>query len=83
MDLEKLEEGLNKLTGYDMEAIEREERQTGNMTLELTTSKSFQARVAAKALGINVHDIKSLPLRDYNQLCVRCFAFLNTPPSTT
>lgn len=83
IDLSKLEAGLNKLVGYDMETLEKEERLAGNTTLELSTSKSFQARLAAKALGMNVHDLKALPLREYNQICVRVFSFLNEPVEPT
>lgn len=76
IDLKKLDAGLNKLTGYDLEAIEKEERMTGNNSVELTLSKSFQARLAAKVLDMNVHDLKGLPLREYNQICAATFAFL-------
>ena len=79
IDLTKLDEGLEKLRGLDLLELEREERLTGNNVLELTTSKSFQARVAAKALNMNVHDLKELPLRTFNQICLRCFSFLNEP----
>lgn len=77
LDVEKLETGLNKLTGLDLLELEKEERLAGNTTIELTTSKSFQARLAARALGMNVHDLKEMPLREFNQVCVRVFGFLN------
>lgn len=83
IDYQKLDEGLNKLNGFDMLELEKEERLTGNTTLELSTSKSFQARLAAKALGMNVHDLKALPLKEFNQVCVRCFGFLNEPVQPT
>lgn len=83
IDYKKLEEGLDKLNGYDLENAEREERLAGNTTLELSTSKSFQARLAARALGMNVHDLKSLKLREYNRLCLRTFGFLNEPEAST
>lgn len=79
IDLKKLDNGLKKLTGYDLEAIEKEERMTGNNQPELTLSKSFQARLAAKALDMNVHDLKALPLREYNSVCAAVFAFLFNP----
>ena len=79
INVEKLEEGLSNLRGYDMIALEKEERLAGNTALELSTSKGFQARVAAKALGVNPHDLLELPLRTFNQVCVRTFAFLNAP----
>lgn len=83
IDYQKLEEGLNKLTGYDLLTLEQEERLTGNTALELSTSKSFQARLAAKALNMNVNDLKALPLKEFNQICVRCFGFLNEPVEPT
>ena len=83
INTEKLEENLDKLSGYDMLVLEQEERLVGNKTLELSTSKSFQARLAAKALGVNVNDIKALPLRQFNEICIRCFGFLNEPVAET
>ncbi|MBR6711956.1 MAG: hypothetical protein IKI76_03065 [Selenomonadaceae bacterium] len=83
IDVKKLDEGLNKLNGFDLEAVEKEERLAGNTTLELSTSKSFQARLAARALNMNVHDLKSLPLKEYNQICLRVFGFLNEPVEPT
>lgn len=83
IDLEKLEKGLNELRGLDVIETEREERLAGNTTIELSTSKSFQARLAARALGVNVHDLFELPANEFHLVCVRCFAFLNTPPPTT
>ena len=79
IDTTKLEEGFAKLKGYDLIDLEKEERLTGNTTLELSTSKSFQARLAARALNMNVHDLKNLPLKEYNQICMRVFSFLNEP----
>ena len=84
MDMEKLEAGLKKLRGYDLIELEKEERLTGNNALELSTSKSFQARLAARALGVNPHDLMELPANEFNQVCIRTFGFLNAPaPSTT
>lgn len=83
IDFEQLEKGLNGLIGYDMIALEKEERLAGNTALELSTSKGFQARVAAKALGVNPHDLLELPLRTFNQVCIRCFSFLNAPDEPT
>ena len=83
MEIDKLEKNLDELNGYDMLILEQEERLTGNKTLELSMSKSFQARLAAKALGINVNDIKALPLRQFNEICVRVFSFLNEPVAPT
>ena len=83
IDVQKLDEGLNKLTGRDLIAIEREERLTGNTSLEITTSKGFQGRVAARALGMNPHDLLDLPMNEFNQICIRAFGFLNNPVVST
>ncbi|MBR2775186.1 MAG: hypothetical protein IKD73_09405 [Selenomonadaceae bacterium] len=83
IDYKKLEAGLNKLTGFDLLTLEQEERMAGNKTLELSTSKSFQARLAAKALDMNVHDLYQLPLKEFNTVCVYVFGFLNEPAEAT
>lgn len=76
IDLEKLDAGLNKLRGYDMEEAESAERAAGNTFVNLSLTKSFQARLAAKALQMNPHDLKELPLKEYNDVCNRVFLFL-------
>ena len=76
IDYKKLHEGLEKLTGYDLEACEKEERLAGNTQMELSLSKSFQARLAARALDMNVHDLKASSLRDYNTTTAAVFSFL-------
>ena len=75
VDLEKLDEGLNKLRGYDMEEAESAERAAGNTFVNLSLTKSFQARLAAKALQMNVHDLKELPIKEYDAACQRVFLF--------
>ncbi len=79
IDTTKLEAGLAKLKGHDLIALEKEERLTGNTALELTTSKSFQVRVAARALGVNPHDLLDLPINESNAICIQTFGFLNKP----
>lgn len=76
MDTSKLDEGLNKLRGLDFEQCEAAERATGNNYPELSFNKSFQARLAAKALGVPVADVKELPLKEYNRVCQSVFGFL-------
>ena len=77
-DVNKLREGLNKLTGLDFEAAETAERAAGNAYPILNFSKSFQARLAATALDENVHDLKALPLREYNLLTNEVSNFLTS-----
>ena len=76
IDYEKLNEGLNKLTGYDLEACERDERAVNNNYPDLTFSKSFQIRLAARALEVRPDELKNLPLKDYNRVCQMVFGFL-------
>lgn len=83
IDLEKLDAGLNNLRGYDMEEAESAERAAGNTFVNLSLTKSFQARLAAKALQMNPHDLKELPLKEYNDVCNRVFLFLFSGSETT
>ena len=83
LDTEKLETGLTKLRGLDFEACEAAERAAGNTFPELSFQKSFQARLAAKALGVNPHDLLELPMKTFNQVCIRTFGFLNAPDEAT
>lgn len=65
MDKVKLEEGLKQLTGYDFEEIERASRLKGDVSPDVTFSKDFQSRLAAKALGVGLDEVKKLPLPEY------------------
>ena len=76
IDIEKLQAGLEKLRGYDLEEAESAERAAGNNFPELSFTKSFQARLAAKALEMNVHDLKEMSLKDYDAACRLVFNFL-------
>lgn len=79
IDINALEKKLLELTGNDFEAAEAQERAAGNNYPDLTFTKSFQARLAARALGINVYDLKAASLRDYSQACQAVFNFLFAP----
>ena len=83
VDLEKLAEGLNKLSGYDMEEAESAERAAGNTFVNLSLTKSFQARLAAKALSMNVHDLRALPIKEYDAVCQKVFLFFFGTSATT
>lgn len=65
MDKVKLEEGLKQLTGYDFEEIEKTCRLKGDVSPDVTFSKDFQSRLAAKALGVGLDEVKKLPLPEY------------------
>lgn len=79
IDLSRLEEKLLELTGVDFEAAETQERAAGNNFPDVSFTKSFQARLAARALGINVYDLKAASLRDYSRACQMVFNFLFVP----
>ena len=76
IDIEELKTKLDNLKGTDFEAVEREERLAGNSSVDVTMSKSFQARLAARALGVNPHEIKELPLREYSKAVLEVMGFL-------
>ena len=76
IDATNLEEKLEGLRGLDFEQAESLERQAGNNYPEMSFSKGFQARLAAKALGVPPADIKELPLKEYSRICTRVFNFL-------
>lgn len=75
----ELEDKLKALTGNDFESCEKIERATGNSAVEISLSKAFQARLGAQALGLNVHDIKALPLNEYQKFTSRVMTFLFQP----
>lgn len=76
IDVEKLQSGLNNLRGLDLEEAEAAERAAGNNFPELSFTKSFQARLAAKALEMNVYDLKARPLKEYDSAYRATFNFL-------
>lgn len=76
VDITKLEENLEKLSGRDFSSVEKESRSSGNNAIVLTTSSDFQARLAARALKVNPNDILDLPLKKYNQTLLIVTNFL-------
>ena len=83
INTENLEEKLNTLRGIDFEAAETQERGAGNPAVEITFSKSFQTRIAALALGVNVHDLKALPLKKYLAITNQVSRFLFSTSAET
>ena len=82
IDLEKLDAGLNKLTGRDLESAELEERAQNNGYPMIEFTNGFRIRLAAKALGVNHHDLRDLPAKEYQAICRRVTNFLNDSAST-
>ncbi len=65
LDISKLSEKLETLTGFDLEAAELEERAAGNMIPDVSFSKRYQSRLAARALGCTHEEIQSLKGNEY------------------
>lgn len=79
IDITNLNQKLLELTGNDFEAAEAQERAAGNNFPDVTFTKSFQARLAARALGVNVYDLKAASIKNYTQACQTVFNFLFQP----
>ena len=82
---EKLFEALNKLSGRDFAEAERQARLEGETSVDIGTSRTFYAAVAAKALKMPLPDIMELPMREYFAITGDVGSFLLTPeesPST-
>ena len=73
INLKELKAKLQNLRGVDFEEAEKIERETGNVSFEISMSKSFQIRLAAMALGVNPHDLKELPLPTYTKVALEVF----------
>ena len=78
VDIEKLKGQLENLTGKDFERAEQDERLAGNIIPMINFSTGFQIRLAAIALKTNPNELKSLPLRQYNQVASAVSNFLFT-----
>lgn len=76
LNLDELESKLDLLTGNDFEEVESIERQLGNLTPMITFSSSFQARLAAHALGVTPQELRGLKLPEYNDVISRTSNFL-------
>lgn len=76
---EKLFEALNKLSGRDFAEAERQARLEGDTSVDIGTSRTFYAAVAAKALNKPLPDIMELPMREYFAITGDVGSFLLTP----
>ena len=74
--LDTLDQNLENLTGYDFEEVERTERMLGNSAGEIGLSKTFQARLVARALNVPYPEIQALSIKDYARLTTMVFNFL-------
>lgn len=76
IDIEKLKQGLEQLTGIEYMAAEKEARRRGDAIGEITFSKCFQTILAAKALGFSYHEISSLKAKEFAYVTLTVFNFL-------
>ena len=76
IETKDLEAKMEGLTGLDYEEVEREEREAGNSAADVTFSKSFMIRLAARALGVNPYDLKDLSVKEYVGITTRVSNFL-------
>lgn len=83
VDIEKLKQGLEQLTGVEHMAAEKEARRRGANVIEINFSKCFQAVVAAKALGVSYEEIANLKVKDFVLVTITVFAFLESSEDGT
>lgn len=74
---DELEEKLEGLTGADFEAVQKNFKlKNPNFVGVAQLDTGFQAELAANALGVNVNELKALPLRKYNKILQAVSRFL-------
>ena len=76
LDISKLEENLDKMTGRDFISCAKAERMNGNYSSNLTTDPEFQARLIAYALKTDPGEIEDLPMSKFVALLSRVSIFL-------
>lgn len=76
LDYKKLDAGLAELSGLDYEEAESKVRAVGDMTPDISFSKKFQARLAAKALGMKPEEFRALPIQEYAEATTTVSNFL-------
>lgn len=76
---EKLFDALNKLSGRDFTEAERQARLEGDTSIDIGTSRTFYAAVAAKALKTPLPDILDLPMREFFAITGDVGSFLLAP----
>ncbi len=76
---EKLEQALKNMSGKDFAAAEREARLEKDTSIDIMTSRTFYAAIAARAFKIPLPDIMELPLKEYAELTGDVGSFLLMP----
>lgn len=65
---EKVTFDFERLTGHDMVSIEAEMQANSEYALAPEISRSFQAKMAAKAAGIGSDTLEAMPIKDFNKI---------------
>ena len=77
LDVKMLNEKLEGLTGYDYETARRHFKLKNKDFFGVEQLNSeFQAEIAALALGVNVNELKELPMKKYSRICNEVQRFL-------
>lgn len=76
IDVTKLNGGLLGLRGKDFSQAEREARRMGETMPMIQFSGTFQAILAAKAMGVSPTDIDDLPIGEYVSIITKVSNFL-------
>lgn len=75
-DPQKLQKRLEEMTGADFAQAEAEARQDGERTVDIMTSRTFFAALAARALDVPFPEVKNLPIKEYALLTGDVGSFL-------
>ena len=67
---------FEQLTGKDMVSIETEMQMNNEYALAPEISRSFQAKMAAKAAGIGSDVLEAMPIKDFNRITNAARGFL-------
>lgn len=76
MDLEKIDELLEKSTGNDFIKAERQARLLGDTTPSIVFSAKFQTVLLANLMGVPVEDVEDLPMQKFIIAIAKVNAFL-------
>ena len=67
---------FEKMTGRDMVSIETEMQMNNEYCIAPEVSRSFQAKMAAKAAGIGSDVLDAMPIKDFNRITNAARSFL-------
>jgi len=82
-DKKKLEDGLLQMSGKDFAAAEKEARIDGDQSIDIMTSRTFYAAIAARVFKVRLDDIKELSLKEYAVITGDVGSFLLAPSKNT